>query len=183
MAQIDRESQGTKVISRSCIPYIRQRDILFVGTSFKPNTKVYVFLGGGNVSAYVVPTDEFSVSFVAPPSGNVEIMISVCFNSGSSGAGDLYAGLSTTNATSGYTQLADFHEEELIDQSGRWGRDTIQNYWTLTGLTAGTSYEYWVGFKSSSVVGAPIIEYGGNGSNFNPDFIMKATALPATITT
>ena len=134
-------------------------------------------------TSYVVPTDEFSVSFKAPPSGNVEIMISVCFNSGSSGAGDLYAGLSTANATSGYAQLADFHEEELIDQSGRYGRDTVQNYWTLTGLTAGTSYEYWVGFKSSSTTGTPEIEYGGNASGHNPDFIMKATALPATITT
>ena len=66
----------------------------------------------------------------APPSGNVEIMISVCFNAGSGGAGDLYAGLSTANATSGYAQLADFHEEELLDQSGRYGRDIVQNYWT-----------------------------------------------------
>jgi len=134
-------------------------------------------------TSYVVPTDEFSVSFTAPPSGNVEIMISVCYNAGSSGAGDLYAGLSSTNATSGYTQLQDYHEEELIDQSGRFGRDTVQNYWTLTGLTAGTAYEYWVGFKSSSTTGSPGIEYGGSASGHNPDFIMKATALPATITT
>ena len=111
-------------------------------------------------TSFVVPTDEFSVSFKAPPSGNVEIMISVCFNAGSGGIGDLYAGLSSANATTGYAQLAHFHEEELVDQTGRYARDIIQNYWTLTGLTAGTAYEYWVGFKSSSTVGTPIIEYG-----------------------
>jgi len=110
-------------------------------------------------------------------------MIQITFNAGSTGSGDLYAGLSTANATSGYAQLADFHEEELVDQSGRFGRDVVQNYWTLTGLTAGTSYEYWVGFKSSSTGGTPTLEYGGNASGQNPDFIMKATALPATITT
>ena len=134
-------------------------------------------------TSFVVPTDEFSVSFKAPPSGNVEIMISVRFNAGSSGAGDLYAGLSPGNATLGYVQLADFHEEFLVDQSGRNSVQTIQNYWTLTGLTAGTAYEYWVGFKSSSTSGTPMLEYGGSVSGHNPDFIMKATALPATITT
>ena len=134
-------------------------------------------------TSYVVPTDEFSVSFKAPPSGNVEIMISVRFNAGSSGLGDLYAGLSSGNASLGYVQLADFHEEFLIDQSGRNSVQTIQNYWTLTGLTAGTAYEYWVGFKSSSTTGTPMLEYGGSVSGHNPDFIMKATALPATITT
>ena len=134
-------------------------------------------------TSFVVPTDEFSVSFKAPPSGNVEIMISVRFNAGSSGLGDLYAGLSSGNASLGYVQLADFHEEFLIDQSGRNSVQTIQNYWTLTGLTAGTAYEYWVGFKSSSTTGTPMLEYGGSVSGHNPDFIMKATALPATITT
>ena len=134
-------------------------------------------------TSFVVPTDEFSVSFKAPPSGNVEIMISVCFNAGSAGVGDLYAGLSTANATSGYAQLADFHEEELLDQSGRYGRDIVQNYWTLTGLTPGTAYEYWVGFKSTVAHASIVIEYGGSDSGHNPDFIMKATALPATITT
>ena len=123
------------------------------------------------------------MAFVAPLSGNVEIMINVCFSAGSTGAGDLYAGLSTANATSGYAALQDYHEEELIDASGRFGRDTVQNYWTLTGLTAGTAYEYWVGFKSTSTTGTPSVEYGGSDSGHNPDFIMKATALPPTITT
>jgi hypothetical protein len=134
-------------------------------------------------TSYVVPTDEFSVSFTAPPSGNVEIMIQIAFSAGSTGSGDLYAGLSSTNATATYTQLADFHEEELIDQSGRYGWDIVQNYWTLTGLTAGTAYEYWVGFKSSSTSGTPTVQWGGSASGHNPDFIMKATALPATIRT
>ena len=132
---------------------------------------------------YVVPTDEHSVSFTAPPSGNVEIFMQVAFNAGSSGAGDLFAGLSSTNATATYTQLADYHEEELVDQSGRNGWETVVNSWTLTGLTAGTAYEYWVGFKSSSTTGTPTVSWGGDTSGHYSDFILKAIALPSTITT
>ena len=131
-------------------------------------------------TSYAVPTSEFNVVFVAPPSGNVEIFIQIQFDSGSSGQGDLYAGLSD-NAT--YNTIEDITEEELIDQSGRFGLDTVLHSWTRTGLTAGTSYTWYAGFKSSSTGGTPHIQWGGDATNLSPDFIMKATALPATIAT
>jgi len=134
-------------------------------------------------TAYEVPTDEFSVAFKAPPSGNVEIFMQIWFSAGSTGQGDLFAGLSTANATSGYAVLQNYHEEVLIDQSGRYGIEVTSNIWTLTGLTAGTAYEYWVGFKSTSTGGTPYLAWGGNSTGRYSDFIMKATALPATITT
>tara|TARA_R100001443_G_scaffold107034_1_gene116665 strand:+ start:545 stop:1627 length:1083 start_codon:yes stop_codon:yes gene_type:complete len=131
-------------------------------------------------TSYAVPTSEFSVTFVAPPSGNVEIYIQIQFDNGSAGAGDLYAGLSD-NAT--YNAVEDFHEVELKDGGGRGALETVVHSWTLTGLTAGTSYERWVGFKSSSTSGTPNIKYGSNATGEYPDFIMKAIALPATIST
>ena len=131
-------------------------------------------------TSYAVPTSEFSVTFVAPPSGNVEIFIQIQFDCGGNGAGDLYAGLSD-NAT--YNTIEDINEELIIDQSGRFGLDTVQHIWTKTGLTAGTSYTYYVGFKSSSTTGTPHIQWGGDAANRSADFIMKATALPNTITT
>ena len=134
-------------------------------------------------TSYAVPTDEFQVTFVAPPSGNVQIEIQIGMDVGSSNFGDLYAGLSTANATSGYSQLADFHESELFDGMSRGALRIIRHSWTLTGLTAGTSYQYWAGFKSSSTTGTPHLQWGGNSSGGYPDFIMKATALPATIST
>ena len=134
-------------------------------------------------TSYVVPTDEHSVAFTAPASGNVEIYMQVAFSAGSSGAGDLHAGLSTANATSGYAALQDYHEEELVDQSGRFGWETVVNSWTLTGLTSGANYEYWVGFKSTSTMGTPTVSWGGNASGQYSDFILKATALPTTIIT
>ena len=134
-------------------------------------------------TSFVVPTDEWGVTFTAPPSGNVEIMTSFQFYAGSTGGGDLSIGLSTANATSGYSALADFHEEVIVDQSGRHNYQLIHKTWTLTGLTAGTSYTYYVGVLSSSTSGTPNIKWGGDSASRYPDFIMKATALPATIST
>ena len=135
-------------------------------------------------TSFVVPTDEWGVTFTAPPSGNVEIWSQIGqLYAGSSGAGDLYVGLSTANATTGYSALADFHEEGIVDPNARYSIHSPTKIWTLTGLTAGTSYTYWVGVKSTSTTGTPLIRYGGNSSDRYPDFIIKATALPATITT
>ena len=132
-------------------------------------------------TSYVVPTDEFSVSFTAPPSGNVEIEIQIVYEFGSSGVGTLEVGLSSANATSGYAQLEDFHEEQVLFRGARLGKSFVRHSWTLTGLSG--AQEIWVGFKSTTTTGTPKIHWGGNASGHNPSFIMKATALPATITT
>ena len=134
-------------------------------------------------TSYVVPTDEFSVAFVIPPSGNVLIEFQIQCSSGSSGAGTLHAGLSTTNKTTGYTQLEDFHEKRFDDMSARNGVVTVNGSWTLTGLTAGASEELWIAFATQSTTGSPTLYWGSNASGRYPDFIMKATALPASITT
>ena len=55
IAQIDRESQGSKVISRALVPYCRAKDIKFEAFGLKPNTKVYVYLAGFNASSLVIP--------------------------------------------------------------------------------------------------------------------------------
>ena len=55
VAQVDEESQGSKVISRGVVPFVRPRTIEFVGECFAPNQRVYVFFDGISVSAYVTP--------------------------------------------------------------------------------------------------------------------------------
>tara|TARA_Y100000310_G_scaffold330324_1_gene401764 strand:+ start:309 stop:1862 length:1554 start_codon:yes stop_codon:yes gene_type:complete len=134
-------------------------------------------------TSYVIPTDEFSISFVVPPSGNIQIEFQIQSWNGSNGVGTLYAGLSTTNKTSGYTQLEDFHEKGFWDSGARSSAETVTGSWTLTGLTAGDSDELWIAFKTLSTTGTPKIRWGGDAAGRYPDFIMKATALPASITT
>ena len=48
-------------------------------------------------------------------------------------------------------------------------------------INIGTSYTIWVGVKYA--IGSCDIAYGGSGSGHYPSCIMKATALPATIST
>ena len=135
-------------------------------------------------TSYVVPTDEFSVSFIAPPSGNVSIDFQIQYYMGSTGAGTLHAGLSTANATSGYAALQNYHEQLFDDTSSRGAVTVVRGTWTIICLTAGASTEYWIGFKTISTAGTTAkIQWGGNSANRYSDFIMKATALPATITT
>jgi hypothetical protein len=54
--QIDEESQGSRVISRALIPFVRPRNITVTGIGFKPNTRVYAFFDKKDVNAYVTPS-------------------------------------------------------------------------------------------------------------------------------
>ena len=56
VAQIDRESQGSKIISTALIPYCRPRNIQFRGIGFKPKTKVFCFFNRGNIDTFVKPS-------------------------------------------------------------------------------------------------------------------------------
>ena len=52
---VEEESQGSRVISRALIPFVRPRAVEFVGQGFLPNTRVYVFFDGTDVNAFVTP--------------------------------------------------------------------------------------------------------------------------------
>ena len=135
-------------------------------------------------TSYVVPTDEFGVTFVAPPSGNVEYEIQGFFYGGTAGRA-VYASLSTENNTVGapYTQLADEYEQAIIIGDTRFAYRAFTHKWVETGLTAGASTSRFAAFKTDSTSGTPKVLWGGNSANRYPDFIMKVTALPATIST
>ncbi|MDP7368184.1 MAG: DUF4815 domain-containing protein, partial [Candidatus Pacebacteria bacterium] len=69
VAQIDMESQGTQVIQRAMVPFVRARNVTFTGTNFYPNIRLYAFFDKQNVNAYVTPltgytTDAADVSGV-----------------------------------------------------------------------------------------------------------------------
>jgi len=134
-------------------------------------------------TSFVVPTDEFGVTFIVPPSGNVEISIQVWFGAGSSGQ-SLVGSLSSDNNTDGYTQYGGNQYDELIYQTpARNFYGPAIHSWVLTGLTAGDSNTIYAAFKTGATGGTPKLYWGGTLSGRYPDFIMKATALPATIAT
>ena len=51
----DRQSQGTKVINRDIIPYMRSRNVEFVSKRMKPITQLYAFFDGEDVTRYCTP--------------------------------------------------------------------------------------------------------------------------------
>ena len=68
--QVDRESQGFRVINRAIIPVVRSRSISFVGTEFRPNTKVFTFFDKVNVNAHVTPSSSSFSDATTPVAGS-----------------------------------------------------------------------------------------------------------------
>ena len=124
-------------------------------------------------TSYAVPDSAMNVKFVAPPSGAVEITVQF----GIDGASGRYnaVGLSD-NAT--YNSIGNSYEVSL-NLTDETDRNTMQHSWVVTGLTAGTAYQYWLGAKSTHASGS--IQWGGTSTGRYVDFIMKAVALPAAV--
>ena len=124
-------------------------------------------------TSLTVPDSDMTVRFIAPPSGAVEVTVQF-FIDGSSGRYN-YIGLSD-NAT--FNSIGASYEQNfnVTDESDA---GTIQHSWVVTGLTAGDTYNYWIGVSSSSTVG--YIKWGGTAGGRQSDFIMKVIALPTAV--
>ena len=121
--------------------------------------------------------NDVKVTFTAPPSGNVELELSALFYGTDK---EIY--LSLSDAAS-YNELNEIHTYDMkmihIDESD-WYVNNIK--WTLTGLTAGTSYTYYIAAEASTA--SAYIAFGENRfADHSPPIIVKAVALPATIVT
>ena len=128
-----------------------------------------------NVTTSFVTVDSTTkVTFTAPPSGNVEIMASVFCKWGMNRW--LQFGLSD-NAT--YNTL-DVTHEHFIGEGDETDEMQINHRWVITGLTAGTSYTYWLGAKAEQA-SRVYLYWGGDSTGDYAPFIMKATALPLAI--
>ena len=75
------ESQGTRVISRALIPFVRPRTIQFEGNGFLPNTRLYVFFDKQDVNAHITPSSSTYTSdttivagspLISTPAGKIE---------------------------------------------------------------------------------------------------------------
>tara|TARA_Y100000593_G_C4321038_1_gene343765 strand:- start:2109 stop:3254 length:1146 start_codon:yes stop_codon:yes gene_type:complete len=124
-------------------------------------------------NAWAVVNTHFRIEFVAPPSGKVEISCTVFDDP--AGARPLYLGLSD-NTT--YNRVSANYENHVLSPDGT-EEQQISHSWTVTGLTAGTQYTYYLGAKSSHN-SFHVLKWGGGADEYGP-FIFKATALPATI--
>ena len=134
---------------------------------------------GGEAVIQTASGTNVGVTFTAPPSGNVEIQFSC------------YLLTSSTTVSFALSDNASFNEvdESHTYDNGAYKMDetdfnTINIPFSVTGLTAGTSYTYYIG--AGEVSGSSGTIYHGRfratGKHY-PPIIVKAIALPDTITT
>jgi hypothetical protein len=69
-ARFSEESQGSKVISRGVVPFIRPRLISFKGECFAPNARLYVFFDRVAVNIYVTPLSTLFTNDTTPIAGS-----------------------------------------------------------------------------------------------------------------
>jgi len=122
---------------------------------------------------------DVSVTFTAPPSGNVEISM-LC---------SLYANSRTLEfALSDNASFNEIGETHTYDAGAQSSDETDANMTYIsfvnTGLTPGTEYERWIA-AAETISGTSAIRHGRNRTTgfHYPPIIVKATALPATIVT
>ena len=145
-------------------------------TTASPGQDVIV-IGNSFVTLQTAQGTNVSIVFKAPPSGSIEISFSANIYASSK---EVAFSLSD-NAT--YNEL---HAQYTYDfscwKSDETDRDILDVRWALTSLTPGTSYTYYIGARASS---ASAYMYHGTdrAGAHSPPIIVKAVALPATITT
>ena len=130
-------------------------------------------------NAYVVISDDHKITFVAPPSGKVEIEVNCFMDVVASIGRPLFLSLSREDATTGYVAL-DVQHEHSVHMADESDSTMIMNKWVVEGLTAGDSYTYWIGTKSTHSSNLRLY-WGGDSSGEYAPFIIKATALPVSI--
>ena len=136
-----------------------------------------VVVGG----SFAVTDADHYVKFTAPPSGKVEIEVSIYAKATQTRW--LAFGLSDNSTYSAidFPNSDDVTNEHIIAdvQVEGFAREFIHK-WVVEGLTAGTTYTWYLG-ANSEVSGRITLYWGGNVTEEYAPFTMKATALPATI--
>ena len=116
-----------------------------------------------------------NVMFIAPPSGKVEVNFQAHYYGGAGATVTL--GISDNATYSALSAPSAQYEKVSFDVS-RFDDAILNQNWVITGLTAGTEYQYWIGAKTSSMTSNPTIKYGGDSAGENVPLIIKVTALP-----
>jgi len=134
-------------------------------------------------TSMAVTDADHKVTFTAPPSGKVEIFASIYVDTGQ--GRPLIFGLSdnATYSAIDFPTSNDPTNEHEVYTGDETDEEQINHQWVVEGLTAGTSYTWYFGAMASTTAGAYVLRWGGDVTAEYGAFIMKATALPATIYT
>ena len=122
---------------------------------------------------------DVSITFTAPPSGNVEIVMTCCVYASSK----IIEFALSDNAT--YNEINQLYTYDAgVQSSDETDLNMATIPWVVTGLTAGNSYTYYIA-AAETVSGLSAIRHGvfrTTGTHY-PPIVVRAIALPTTITT
>lgn len=139
-------------------------------------------------NSMTVEDDTHKISFKTPPSENVEIEVTAMFNVSSTDT-KVVAGLSTANATDGYSAV---HGSMEYDSAGiMFSDDEANDHVKVFKFVVGASYleavgadnTFWLGFSTGGFTKTVYLQTGFRSSHgiASHPFVIKATALPAAI--
>ena len=139
-------------------------------------------------NSMTVEDDTHKITFKTPPSERVEIEMSALINVTSTST-HIETSLSTQNATDGYSALSQEYEYDgigVFHSDGEADDEVINIKWVLDSddlADVGSDNTFWVAFSTNGETKTAYLQYGGRLSvgQGNHPFIIKATALPATI--
>ena len=139
-------------------------------------------------NSMTVEDDTHKISFKTPPSENVEIEVTAMFNVSSTDT-KVCAGLSTANATDGYSAV---HGSLEYDSAGiMFSDDEANDHVKVFKFVVGASYleaigadnTFWLGFSTAGSTKTVYLQTGFRSTHgiASHPLIIKATALPVTI--
>ena len=134
-------------------------------------------------AVFSVTDADHKVTFLAPPSGKVEIEISISVISTVTRWLVLGLADSALGSPIDFPNANDVTNEHLVGDIQAETYPRILNHkWVVEGLTAGTSYTWWLSSKTEQA-GRVTLHWGGDATSEYLPFIMKATALPIGVYT
>ena len=124
--RIQHVSLGDRVLNIEIIPWMRERTITFIGENFKPNTRLYSFFDGTNVSTFVKPTNDSTNTIYSVGSTTTTADLSKT------------ATTITVSSTAATATTAAFPSTGTLKITSTAGNFTVTEEVTYTGTTATT---------------------------------------------
>ena len=135
--------------------------------------------------ALTVEDSTHQITFITPPSENVEIECS-CFLSPTSTDTEINVGLSDSSSYSAVSDELEYDVQGVFFTDDEADKDMVTFKFVLSAshlAAAGSSNTFYIGFGTGGVSKIAYLFYGRRSSHSAsyPPFVIKATALPATI--
>jgi len=159
------QSLGDRVVDVSIIPYMRNRNVLFTGSDFKPDTTLYSFFDNVNIDKYVARANKFKIATnnlgFRTEIGNPETVSVV------------NTATSTTNATAYVVRTSNTEAFIIsVNPSSALNGSTMNLVGSSTGTTVRVvGYDHYSGNAASATGNTIVLNVDAFGANNTTDYV------------